>query len=187
MDKTALELYYRESDPLKRLKYLEKSIAEGEEPEANAVRREIWDNRYCEKVQGEKDRADGFMRLWMELEFCKGASKKLFGFGTSTKTIKKYLQKYKFEEMQEKSPLHKEMLYQECRHLVNLYVDLCEKDKAYNTFLCGLLTIKEEEAREKIIHDVQNIAELPKALSMEKELELISKACMEILKERFED
>lgn len=185
MATSTLELYYRESDPMKRLKYLEKSIEEGEEPEANAVRREIWECRYCEKVQGVNERADGFLRLWMELEFCKGASKKWLAFGASTKTIKKYLEKYHFAELQEKSPLHEEMLYKECCHLVKIYMDLCEKDKSYNSYLCGLLTIKETEALEKIYSDVKTISELPKVIKMEKELGLISKACLEMLEERF--
>lgn len=180
-----LECYYREADPMKRWKYLEKSIADGEDAKENEIRKEIWENRYCEKMQGENERADGFMRLWMELEFCKGRTKKLFSFGSPAKTIEKYLKKYKIMEMQEKSPLYKEMLYLEYCHLVNLYMDLCEKDKTYNTFLCGLLTIKEEEAKEKIKKDVQRIAELPKEMKMEKELGLLSKACMEMLEKHF--
>lgn len=182
-----LEKYYRESDPMKRLKYLEESIEEGEEPKENAIRKELWECRYGETVQSKNERADGFLRLWMELEFCKGASNKWFSFGNSSKSIKKYLKQYHFTQMQEKSPLHKELLYQECCHLVNIYIDLCEKDKSYNTYLCGLLTIKEEEAQQKIYHDVKEISELPKAIKMEKELELISKACVEVLNERFSE
>lgn len=185
-----LEKYYQETDPLRRLKYLEKSIEEGEEPEANAVRKELWDIRYSEKAQGEAkgNRADGFFKLWMELEFCKGQTKKIFNFGTSTKHLKRIMKKLQFPEIQDKSPLHKEMLYLECCHLVETYMDLCEKDKTYNSMLCGLLTIKEDDAKEKLMNDIKYIAlVLPGELKMENELEILTKACREMYKKHFED
>ena len=190
MDTPLLKKYYHEIEPLKRLKYLEKSIAEGEEPEANAVRKELWEVRYSEKSQSgvKGDRADGFFRLWMELEFCKGQTKKIFSFGTPTRHLKKILKQLKFAEMQEKSPLHKELMYRECCHLVNSYMELCEKDKTYKSMLCGLLTIKEDDAREKLMNDIHYIGNiLPQELKMEEELELIWKAAKEVYQIRFSE
>lgn len=190
MDTPFLEKYYHETDPLKRLKYLEKSIAEGEEPEANAVRKELWDIRYSEKAQGEAkgNRADGFFKLWMELEFCKGQTKRIFNFGAPTKHLKKIMKKLQFPEFQDKSSLHKEILYRECCHLVETYMELCEKDKTYNSMLCGLLTIKEDDAKEKLKNDIQYVAlVLPGELKMEKELEILTDACREMYKKHFNE
>lgn len=190
MDTPTLEKYYRETDPMKRLAYLEQSIAAGEEPQENAVRKELWEIRYSEKAQGEAkgNRADGFFKLWMELEFCKGQTKRIFNFGTPTKHLKKIMQKLQFPEIQEKSPLHRELFYRECCHLVETYMDLSEKDKTYNSMLCGLLTIKEDEAREKLMNDIKYVAlVLPGELKMEKELETLTAACREMYKKHFDE
>ena len=43
MDTPIIALYYRESDPMKRKMFLDQSIAAGEEEEANAIRKELWE------------------------------------------------------------------------------------------------------------------------------------------------
>ena len=45
-DTPTIALYYREHDPLKRKMFLEQSIAAGEDEEANAIRKELWELRY---------------------------------------------------------------------------------------------------------------------------------------------
>ena len=42
-DTPIIALYYREHDPMKRKMFLDQSIAAGEDEEANAVRKELWD------------------------------------------------------------------------------------------------------------------------------------------------
>ena len=42
MDTPTIAEYYREPDPMVRKKLLDKSIEAGEEPENNAIRRELW-------------------------------------------------------------------------------------------------------------------------------------------------
>ena len=49
MDTPTIAKYYREKDPMERLKLLEQSIAAGEEPEENKIRKELWDIRYSDK------------------------------------------------------------------------------------------------------------------------------------------
>ena len=52
----------REHDPLKRKQLLEDSIAQGEEPENNEIRKKIWEIRYKDKAEtGGDARADGFL------------------------------------------------------------------------------------------------------------------------------
>ena len=45
-DTPTIALYYKEHDPMKRKMFLDQSIAAGEDEEANAVRKEIWEIRY---------------------------------------------------------------------------------------------------------------------------------------------
>ena len=51
MDTPTIAKYYREKDPMERLKLLEQSIAAGEEPEENRIRKEIWEIRYSDKAE----------------------------------------------------------------------------------------------------------------------------------------
>ena len=41
-DTPTIALYYREYEPMKRKMFLDQSIADGEDDEANAVRKELW-------------------------------------------------------------------------------------------------------------------------------------------------
>ena len=52
-DTPIIALYYREHDPMKRKMFLDQSIAAGEDEEANAVRKELWELRYGEPSQTE--------------------------------------------------------------------------------------------------------------------------------------
>ena len=79
MDTPKIAQYYREHDPLKRKQLLEDSIAQGEEPENNEIRKKIWEIRYKDKAEtGGDARADGFLALWMILEFNRNAGNKFF-------------------------------------------------------------------------------------------------------------
>ena len=177
-----LEAYYNEKDPVRRLKYLKKSIAQGEEPEANAIRQELWDIRYQEKTgEGKDSRADGYMGLWMNMEFEKGGSKRFFGVSSARKNLSKIMKKLRLEEYENKSELHKELLYREYCHTVETYIALSESDKNYNTYLFGLLSMKEESSRSKLKEDViETGVKLPQEIGMEKEFALLTKAVQEV-------
>ena len=69
-DTPTIALYYREHDPMKRKMFLDQSIAAGEDEEANAVRKELWELRYGEPSEaGSGTRADGYLALWMAMEY----------------------------------------------------------------------------------------------------------------------
>lgn len=187
MDTPTIAQYYREADPMKRKALLEQSIEAGEEPEANAIRKELWDLRYEGPSElSPKTRADGYLGLWMLMEFNRDAGKRIFGGKSARKEIVKSLSKLKFKEIREKSALHEELLYRECCHLVKLYMELSEKDKSYNSVLCGILTMNSEKAKKKLQHDIYETAILlPPSIGMEEELELITKAAREMYEVHF--
>ena len=58
-DTPTIALYYREHDPMKRKMFLDQSIAAGEDEEANAVRKELWELRY-----GEPSEVHVLMDIW---------------------------------------------------------------------------------------------------------------------------
>lgn len=182
MDTPVIAQYYREHDPMKRKALLEQSIEAGECPEENQIRRELWEIRYGEPSQVEKDgRADGFLALWMALEFNRDAGGKLFGSKGARKEITRHLEKLKFDQLRKKSPLHEQLLYKECCHLVKMYIELCETDKSYNSALCGIITIGNDQAKKKIQTDIYKVAiALPPSIHMEEELGLIVRAAKEV-------
>lgn len=183
MDTPTIAEYYREADPRKRKALLEQALASGEDMEANGIRREIWEARY--KDDG-TNVADGYLKFWMSMEFNKNAGSRWFGVKSAQKEIRKELDSVKYTEFLNKSELHKELLYRECCHLIKLYMDLCKTDRSYNSMLCGIITIKENDAKAKLQKDIYKTAVcLPKDISMEKELELLTKAAREMYELQF--
>jgi len=171
---------------MERLKLLEQSIAAGEEPEENKIRKELWDIRYSDKSETGDTRADGYLGLWMTMEFNRNSASRFFGTRSAKKEIGKYLKKLKFQELQEKGGLYEELLYRECCHLVLVYMDLCQTDKSYNTTIFGLIHIKEDSAKAKVQRDIRETAvELPANLGMEAELGIITRAAREIYRQYY--
>ena len=185
MDTPVIAQYYRETDPKKRKDLLNQAIASGEEQEANEIRREIYEARYTGSTN-DGGIADGYLKFWMALEFNRNAGHKIFGAGRAHKEILKELDDVKFREIRAKSALHEELLYRECKHLVKFYMELCAKDKNYNSVLCGLVTIKKESSEAKMKRDIYETAiRLPKELNLEEELALVTKAAHEVYEEEY--
>lgn len=186
MDTPTIAKYYREKEPMERLKLLEQSIAAEEDPEGNKIRKELWEIRYSDKSEAGDTRADGYLGLWMTMEFNRNSGSRFFGTRSAKKEIGKYLTKLKFQEIQEKGGLYQELLYRECCHMVLVYMDLCQTDKSYNTTLCGLIHIKEDSAKSKLQRDIRETAEdLPGTLGMESELGIITRAAREIYRQYY--
>ena len=186
-DTPTIALYYREHDPMKRKMFLDQSIAAGEDEEANVVRKELWELRYGGPSElGPDTRADGYLALWMAMEYSKDTAGKLFGLKRARKEIEKNLDRLKFKELQEKSELHRELLYRECCHMVKTYMELCEKDKTYNTTLFGIVPINEKNAKSKLQGDIYHTAvRLPEEINMQQELGIITRAAREAYEDHF--
>lgn len=186
-DTSTIEIYYREHDPLKRKMFLDQSIAAGEDPQANAIRKELWDLRYNGHSQKGADvPADQYLALWMAMEFNKDVAGRFFGSKGARKEIMKKLEQLKFKELQEKGGLYKDLLYRECVHMVKTYMELCEKDKSYNTTLCGIVPMNEKSAKNKLQKDIYETAiELPEKINMEEELAIIKQAAKEAYEAHF--
>ena len=187
MDTPTITQYYREADPAKRLALLNMSIEAGEEPELNKIRRELWDIRYQDKSElGGDTRADGLIALWMLMEFNRDSAKRFMGVRGGRKEILKQLDKMKFQEIRAKGKDYEDMLYRECCHMVNTYMELCEFDKAYNSTLFGILKMSSEQAKDKLKADIYHTAvELPQTLKLEEELGMITRAAREMYELHF--
>lgn len=181
------EQYYREHDPMKRKALLEQAIQSGEDAEANAIRKELWEIRYQGPSElGSDTRADGYLAMWMTMEFNRDAANKFFGEKNARKDLKKHLDKMKFMEFPTRSELHREIQQMECIQMIRMYIQLCQTDKSYNTFLCGLMSIGSDNAKKKIRRDIYETAvRLPQGIKMEEEFGMITKAAREVYEEFF--
>lgn len=186
MDTPTIAEYYRESDPLKRKKLLDQAIESGEDAEANAVRKEIWEARYSGKSETGGP-ADGYLRLWMVMEFNRNNGNRMFGGNRrARKEIMKEINSVRLMELKGKSALHEELLYREFCQMVQLYMNLCVTDRNYNTVLCGLIKIKEDSAKAKIKNDIyETSVKLPKDMELTEELGLLTKAAREMYELQF--
>ncbi|MDO4276020.1 MAG: hypothetical protein Q4D16_20315 [Eubacteriales bacterium] len=187
MDTPTIAAYYREHDPMKRKALLEEAIQAGDDPQGNAIRKEIWEIRYHGTSEnGSGSPADGYLGLWMALEFNRDAARKLFGIKGARKEIMKHLDKLKFRELAEKGSEYEELLYRECCHLVKLYIELCEKDRNYNTVLCGIMNMSSDKSKAKLQKDIfETAVALPPSIKMEEELGIITRAAREMYEVHF--
>ena len=185
MDTPIIAQYYRETEPEKRKELLEQAIASGEEPEANEIRKEIWEARY-KGLTNDGSLADGYLKFWMTIEFNRASGNRLFGSRSARKSLQKELDQVSFHELIQKSELHRELVYRECEHLVKLYMDLCQTDKSYNTILCGLVTMKKDDVKSKLKNDIyETTVKVPRDLGMEEELALLTKAARKVFEDYF--
>ena len=187
MDTPTITQYYREMDPAKRLALLNLSIESGEEPELNAIRKELWEIRYQDKAQSGADtRADGFLALWMKMEFNKDNGGKFLGKKGGRKEILKQLEKLKIRETAEKGKDYEELLYRECCHMVKTYMELCESDRSYGTTLCGIIKMSNDKLKEKMKADIYTTAvEFPREYDLEEELGIVTRAAREMYELHF--
>lgn len=187
MDTPTIIQYYNEMDPAKRLALLNLSIESGEEPELNAIRKDLWEIRYKDKAQSGGDtRADGFLALWMKMEFNKNHGNKFLGKKGGRKEILKQLDKLTFKEFAAKGRDYEELLYRECCHMVKIYMELCESDRSYGTTLCGIIKISNDKLKDKLKDDIYTTAvEFPREFDLEDELGIVTRAAREMYELHF--
>ena len=186
MDTQTILEYYKEAEPMKRKALLEQSIAAGEDAEGNAIRKELWEIRYRGKSESNKEsRADGYLAMWMQMEFNKGASGKLFGLRGARKEMQKTMDKLQFSRYLNGNEREKELYYRELLHMVQLYIELCLEDRSYGTYFAGLINMKKEKIREKLQKDLFEVGvQLPYDLELE-DFQLVSKAVREMYERHF--
>ncbi|MBR2764735.1 MAG: hypothetical protein IKE03_01965 [Blautia sp.] len=190
MESPIITRYYKEPDPVKRRRMLEEAIASGEgDPRENEIRQELYRLRYQGNAQGKKDvPADGFLALWMTLEYNRNTGRGFFGadMRRAVKEIRGHLERLKFKEYQEKGGLESELFYKEVCHMVRIYIDLCATDHSYNSTIFGMFRMGADQSKNKIMADVRDVAvRVPETLELQEELAIVTKAAAEVYEEAF--
>lgn len=69
-DRRELRDYYVESSPARRRQILNVAMETQSDPEADEIRLQIWKLRYAKaRENGKSGRADGYLKLWMDLRY----------------------------------------------------------------------------------------------------------------------
>lgn len=174
--------YYEPQSGADRKVLLDEAMLE--DNEANRIRYELWESRYGKVAKNNgKPKTDGFMKLWMDLEYASGRMSAIFGVKKIGKDIRNDVKKLECNEIEQYGELGQELLFMEMVQGARYYFDLCAGDKNYNTEAFGLVPITEERFKNKIAEDVYRICyTTPKAYGVEQELKLFTNAVMEALK-----
>ena len=69
--------YYMETDGLRRKEYLNEALKK-EDSHKNRLRQKLWENRYT-NARGKYDKADHFLRAWLDLPILVKDMKGMFG------------------------------------------------------------------------------------------------------------
>lgn len=175
------EAFYMPTDGDERKKALERAIAEGLEPEENEIRKLVLERRYDEQPG-----VDQFLAAWLNLMYYANVVKSGFMAKFHKKDMQKTQEKLCFDLVQKYGKKGEEILFMELYHLVDFYIDICQRDKKYNGIILGLGTMKKEKLIEKIALDIYRVSySVPGVLDKMDEYQLLIKAGTQCYYNRF--
>lgn len=189
-DKRERERYYRESSPSRRRAVLEEAAKGGQGTKEDEIRLQIWELRYGRPGEkGQTGRADRYLKLWMDMKYLAENPPGRFGMKKTQRRLEEDLDKLGFVRFYEESETSRGILYQECLHVVRLYIQLCFSDRNYTSLVLGMMPMKKGKVQDKISKDLKTVyQDLPSVIKIPQPLELLLKAAQEMeqeLKERY--
>lgn len=184
MDAAWVAEYKRETDRRRRMEILKR--AEEEVPEndpALSLRKAIYEKRYDKR--GDQD-IDYYIRGWITLE---GLQRRVYLPGEKKRVrreIDGILSDWQFPLCREYGEVGEKALYDELFNMTLFYMEICERDKTYNSVLLGLGKIKENRRVEKIAKELfQNIKTIPEKLGIEEEIQPFQKAAADAFRYKY--
>ena len=184
-DRRELRDYYVESSPARRRQILNVAMETQSDPEADEIRLQIWKLRYAKaRENGKSGRADGYLKLWMDLRYLAENPPGRFSVKKTQKRLERELEELGFLQFYDQSEQSRMLLFQECLHTARLYVKLCFSDRNYTSMILGMMPMKEGRVQDKVSKDLKKLYEdLPKVVEIPKPLELMLSAAKEAEKE----
>lgn len=185
-DRRELRDYYVESSPARRRQILNVAMETQSDPEADEIRLQIWKLRYAKaRENGKSGRADGYLKLWMDLRYLAENPPGRFSVKKTQKRLERELEELGFFQFYDQSEQSRMLLFQECLHTARLYVKLCFSDRNYTSMILGMMPMKEGRVQDKVSKDLKKLYEdLPKVVEIPKPLELMLSAAKEAEKEK---
>ena len=184
-DRRELRDYYVESSPARRRQILNVAMETQSDPEADEIRLQIWKLRYAKaRENGKSGRADGYLKLWMDLRYLAENPPGRFSVKKTQKRLERELEELGFFQFYDQSEQSRMLLFQECLHTARLYVKLFFSDRNYTSMILGMMPMKEGRVQDKVSKDLKKLYEdLPKVVEIPKPLELMLSAAKEAEKE----
>ena len=183
MDAAWISEYKKETDKNRRKVILDREReAHGSDPEYE-IREKMWHARYDKKNGMDIDYG---IRGWVNLQSTKrrvylpGEKKRL------QKEIEGIKKDWQFPLCAEYGETGDKALSDELFNITLFYMDICERDKTYNSVLLGLGHITDERRAVKIAREIKEITEtIPELLNIEEEFKPFIEAAGEALRYRF--
>lgn len=177
-ERRELRGYYSESSPAKRRRILDAALESQADPQADGIRLQIWEQRYAQPGERGRDtRADGFLKLWIDLHCISENPPGRFGVKRVQRRLQRDLEALGFFHFYGESAQARELLYQECLHTARLYVNLCFSDRNYTSMVLGMMPMKRGRVMDKVSRDLRGLYEdLPRAIEIPEPVELLLRA-----------
>ncbi len=185
MQKNILETsYFIETNHLKRKKILDSLITSCNITPEIELCQKLYNARYGNS--GKNQEVDCFIRGLMTLEYMKNYK----GFLLRKKRIQQerhsILKDLQCDLVKFYGDIGELILYNEYCNLIRRYLELCERDRTYSSFIFGLGKIKRTTFEKKVCDDIYRIAYVvPQMLNLEDELCLFSKAASDIVRQQY--
>ncbi|MFV0528024.1 MAG: DUF6553 family protein [Lachnospiraceae bacterium] len=178
------ESYYEELNAVKRKQLLEEAIQAESQNEINDLRLELWNKRYFGRITRKSDTPmDAYIKLWMTLKYAVLNKPGIFGYKPLKREVTKHL---KDISLAQTGDLADAIMQQEWYNAACVYLDLCLNDRQYTSTLMKIISLKEEQIREKLAKDIFDVAyRSPIVLGMEEELKLMKRAALRAYHETF--
>ena len=166
-------VYYRETDPEKRLAMLEELLEKETDDGANAYRKRLADLRYGVSPDTGA-RTD--MLLWQCVNFSQIYSSSRFFKGMGRKEVRQALEQLGYDEASSYGEAGESALYWELRNGARRYFQTC-MGADYRRMLFGLMSSGEESKKEQMCKDAWHMSGgLSARLGLEDYMQLWTKA-----------
>lgn len=172
--------YRRETDRTKRAEILKRVAAEQPGDRSAEIRQKLWDARYDKKNGYD---VDYFIRGFVTLQ---SLNRRVY-FPGEKRRLKREIdgikKDWQFELCESYGETGAKALYDELYNLVLLYMELCRRDKTYNSILWGMGHISENKQTNKIIGEINEVAWIiPEKIGAGDALKPFPDAAMDALK-----
>ncbi len=182
-----VEDYYQETDPEKRKEILSKMLAE-DNSEENQKRLELFDARYFYSKGRNKQLADSFMGVLMDIKAMIGNTNGVMSGRSIRRQAQKYYKTLQIQKFSDEGELSRQLLYMEFYHLMSLYVKSSLGDKKYGTTFMGLMKPDEESMQLRLVEDFFHFGwEMPQRAKMTQEFSLFTQAAYDAFCELLPD
>ncbi|WP_130838430.1 DUF6553 family protein [Lachnoclostridium sp. Marseille-P6806] len=167
--KSLVQQFYDVTDRSGRRELLARITALEGETEENVLRRNVMERRYDVKNGAE---VDYFIRGWMLLGSLRS---RFWGVRAMRRDAAEVLACWQMDRAE--SEPGRSVISGELYNMTRLYIELCGRDRVYNSLLWGFGTISDRRRGDKIAEEIVRQTEtIPKRLSMETEFALFREA-----------